>query len=316
MAPINSAIRSRRTSLSIEETKPLTIYSRTDADLFKTDHYQDEDYTPSSSAIKARSTQVSLIPSSRDSKTTTSLIAETQCELETSLGVLRRNTPRSVSRSPCVSDIKLRKMLLCHPDNEWHAEVVKEFRYLLRDRFGIHLVSDNTDNWRDFAESVGEKFTDLVIILSPGLLELCKAYEDETCDRSEFEKLLQKRKYKYTPCVAMKKLQSLIQHNPHICQFTLHFVLLYPDTSLVDDFLNIYSFLQRGSSYFVCDLYVRVNTSRQSRLIIQRYKDNLRELVLRLKGITENDTQWDEIDMIISDESFGQALLHKFTQDF
>lgn len=302
MAPINSRIRSRRASLSIEETKPLTIYSRADSDLFKADQYQREDYTASSSAVKARPTQVSLTISSRDSKTTTSLIAETPRLRETNLEVLRntpirvlRNTSRVVSHSQWVSDIKPEKMLLYHPDDQWHVDIVKELRHLLRDRFGIHLLTDNTDNWRDFAESVGERFTDLVIILSPGLLELCKAYEDKTCGRSEFEKLLQKRKYRYTPCVAMKKLQSLIQHNPHTCQINLQFVLFYPDSSLLDEFLNIYSFLQRGSTYFICDLHVRENAFRQSRLMVRRYKDNLRELVLRLKGVTENDTQWDEI---------------------
>ena len=176
---------------------------------------------------------------------------------------------------------KTNKMLLYHPDHQSHVAAVEKLRNLLRNSFGIHLSVGTHSNWRDFAESAGKQFTNIVIVLSPRLLELCKAYEDKAVGlENKFETLRKERCYEYIPCVAMKTLQTLTQENPDKCMFSLHFVLFGSDSFLLEDFKSIYDFLKRIASTFDYKLLDDSADLGENGFL----KASLEQLILRLRG--------------------------------
>ena len=185
---------------------------------------------------------------------------------ETSLNVFKKNRE---------------KMFLYHPDNPEHEDKVDKIRSVLHAR-DIILCNDKYDNWRDFAETAGKEFPEIVIILSEGLLKLCKAYENKANGHvNDFDVLRQQRNYEYTPCVAMKKLQTLIQENPDSCPFSLHLVSFECDDDLIEDFLNLYDCLKRTSCWAYYNLYISTSNITEQKV----HRRNLKRLIKALNGL-------------------------------
>ena len=208
---------------------------------------------------------------------------------------------------------KPQKMLLFHPDNQYHESAVQELCKLLQDTFDIHLV-DSATNWRDFAESAGKAFTEIIFIVSQGLLRVCKAYRDERVDRETFDDLIQQRRYEYAPCVVLHKLQILIQDSPDSCRFSLHLVSFKSDNYLVEVFLNEFDFLKRYSYCYKYNLCLKENIEDEEMETVKPDRKSLKELILRLRGISKHDTQYLEVNEIVLNGKFGQSFFQTLLQ--
>ena len=179
------------------------------------------------------------------------------------------------------AEIKREKMLLYHPDNTQHENKVDELHSVLH-AYDICLLTDTTVNWRDFAEAVGKEFTEVVIILSTGLFDLCKAYEDKALGHdNDFDVLRQTRNFEYIPCVAMKKLQTLIQENPDRCPLSVHIVSFERGDNLFEEFQDLYCFLKRNARCFYYNLCFGANNIKEQRI----HEENIRRLISGLKGM-------------------------------
>lgn len=108
-------------------------------------------------------------------------------------------------------------MLVFHPDSDRHSENVEKL-ILCLEKFNI-CVNDRPEhpfwNWRDFAEKVGEEYEDVIVVLSNGLIELCKLYRKKgnnlSVHNKRWNELFEQRHGEYIPCVVFDKLRTLVQ---------------------------------------------------------------------------------------------------------
>ena len=195
------------------------------------------------------------------------------------------------------------KMLLAHPDNPNHESAIREFSQILQDKFGIHLV-ESAVNWRDFAESAASKFKEIVIIMSPGLLNICKAYKEHNFDREKFESMLKVRNYEYIPCIVLQKLQYFIEDNPNDLSVAIHLVSISCDINSMDIFLDEFDFLKRYRYCYLYKLYLKNNASES----LQLNKEKLMQMIIRLKGNKEKDILHLTTNSSVSYAAAGQSL--------
>ena len=140
-------------------------------------------------------------------------------------------------------------MVLAHPDTIKHVNDVDDLVTCLEmhDIRAHNRPEVQFQNWRDFAEKVGEEYQDVVIILSRGLIELCEIYKSkgrtlsvnignvtgtssysnkhldykQKCEE-RWNGLLEQRNGEYIPCVALDKLRTVIQDKRS--EVRIHFV--------------------------------------------------------------------------------------------
>lgn len=163
-------------------------------------------------------------------------------------------------------------------------------------------------NWRDFAEMAGKDYTEIVFIMSPLLLQLCKTFLPRFSDRERFEDLRRKRHYDLIPCVVLNKLQTLVQDNAQNCNFSVHLVSLGSDTSLSEEFLNTFDFLKRCSNCFIYCLSELQTVETNQEISVRLHKTDLKHLLRRLKGLTEDEAWNSGIDLAFSNQNFGTEL--------
>ena len=169
-------------------------------------------------------------------------------------------------------------MLLYHPDSPEHEYKIESLCSVLQANH-VNVCKDGADNWRDFAEMAGSEYPEIIIILSEGLLKLCKAYENKSNSQgNNFDVLRQQRKYDYIPCVAMKKLQTLIQENPANCPFSLHFVSFRCGKDMFQNFRDLYGFLKS----IKCCFYYNIYTNNDDTKEIKIHTQNLKRLITAL----------------------------------
>ena len=197
----------------------------------------------------------------------------------------------------------LLKMLLAHPDTPIHERAIREFSQILQDKFGIHLV-ESAVNWRDFAESAASSFKEIVIIMSPGLLNICKAYKEHNFNRERFESMLKVRKYEYIPCIVLQKLQYFIEDNPNDLSVAIHLVSFSRDIDSMDIFLDEFDFLKR---YRCCYLY-KLCLNDDASESLQLNKDKLMQMIIRLKGNGEQDILHLTTNSSVSHAAAGRSL--------
>lgn len=161
-------------------------------------------------------------------------------------------------------------------------------------------------NWRDFAEMAGTRYTEIVFVMSPRLLQLCRTFPNKFSDPEGFEALRRERHYDLIPCVVLEKLRTLIQENAQNCNFSVHLVSLDSDNSLSKEFLNMFDFLKRCPNCFPYHLseFNRVETIQE--FSVQLNKTDLKQLLRRLKGLTEDEMWNSGIDLAI--QTFGMEL--------
>lgn len=178
----------------------------------------------------------------------------------------------------------------------------------------IHDKSVNTTtvypnaNWRDFAEMAGTRYTEIVFIMSPRLLQICSTFTNRAIDPDGFEALRRERHYDLIPCVVLEKLQTLIQENAQNCNFSVHLVSLGWDSSLSEEFLNTFDFLKRCSNCFIYSLSELHTVETNEEITVRLNKTDLKQLLRRLKGMTEDEAWNSGIDLAVSNQNFGTEL--------
>ena len=232
-------------------------------------------------------------------------IAGIQSEIESLLTPFQRNN-ETENKFLQLARQNSEKMLIYHQENECHIDAVSELQNL-SEAFGVKLVTNGDLNWRDFAEMAGRKFTEIVIVMSVGLFQICKSYKykNEFSNQKIFEKLLKERHYEYVPCVVMDKLQILIQENPENCNFSVHFVSLQSDCNLTEEFINTFDFLKRGSNCFSYKLNLNDSENSDKDNSVQLDRKCLVTLLSRLKGVTEGEDIYSQIETAVSSRDFG-----------
>lgn len=169
-------------------------------------------------------------------------------------------------------------------------------------------------NWRDFAEMAGTDYTEIVIVISSGLLQLCKLFQNKSSDKEQLEAFKRERNYELIPCVVLQKLQTLIQDNPNTTSFSVHFVSFDPDSYLTEEFLNTFNFLRRCSNCYSYCLSINFKNNTNGDTSLELNKTDLKLLLWRLKGLSEDDVEFHDINTEISDETFGTELGHALYQ--
>ena len=110
-------------------------------------------------------------------------------------------------------------MLLCHVDDTNHS-VIENIKMTLHEH-GVQLHDNQCNNWRDFAESAVDEYSEIVMIMSEELCQLCNDFNSR---RPPDEALLERRHFQNIPCIVMEKLKTLLQDNPERESFFLHLV--------------------------------------------------------------------------------------------
>lgn len=158
-------------------------------------------------------------------------------------------------------------LLLSHPEkNKTFCKKVNEIIFAIQyvsvaDK-SEELASNITKNWKGFAETVLDTYNVLIILLSPGMNQLCNCPEG-VID----ENLLLERCYEYIPVILLQKLQTMLQQNPRKPEYSVYLIALDCNAGegdqLVEDFLkshdcishrdNVSSFVIHGTSIFSPD---------------------------------------------------------------
>ena len=249
----------------------------------------------------------------------------------------RGNEPRLLARARQKSE----KMLVYHPDDKDHMKCIAELKELCKQQ-GVLLVDEEpsitdqnfriddnitsngssmTDqkdcfgqspglraNWRDFAEKAGTEYTEVVIVLSRGLYEICEAYRDRSLDKEALNALRKERQYDIVPCVVLQKLQTLIQENPYTDSFSVHIISFETDTKLIEKFCNTFNFLKRFRNCYAYTLSSTYDNQTNNMHSGRLNNADLKLLLQRLKGLAENEDSYSVIDTAVSNQNFGSDL--------
>lgn len=142
-------------------------------------------------------------------------------------------------------------MLLFHPDSKEHMRRVNLFSQTLLNNYGIYLVSRNTENWQDFAESVFVKYRTVVFVISKGLFELCHNYIHL---KQISHKLLIERNQEIVPCIALEKIHTLMKMGQVPVDVSLHVVVFDDQKDVLQKFLIDHPYLCHIENRFFHDL--------------------------------------------------------------
>ena len=239
------------------------------------------------------------------------------------------------------ASLKSEKMLVYHPDDIYHTKCIAELQELC-EQLNVSLEADEQSstevdtcidenmacsvssemdpidyfgestklhaNWRDFAEKAGTEYTEIVIVLSRGVYEICEAYRDRSTEKEALNALRRTRQYEIIPCVVLQKLQTLIQENPDTQSFSVHIISFETDSTLIEEFLSTFDFLKRcRHCYTYCltaTLDYQTNPGSFGRLNVS----DLKLLLRRLKGLSEYEEGYSAIDTAFSNQNFGSSL--------
>ena len=228
------------------------------------------------------------------------LFSGTQSASETLMTLNYQCNDNSNERFVQIAKQTSEKMLLFHNDSNDHVKAINTLQEL-GNHCGIQLVTEGALNWRDFAEMAGSHFTEIVIILSLKLLQLCTFYKQQSKDRDRilFENLLKERHYENIPCVVLHKLQILTQQTIGSCTFSVHIVSFETDNDLVEEFIKTFDFLKRGSNCFVYNFSLTIPANKHQDSHTEINEKCLHLLLSRLKGVTENDELDSQIEEAI-----------------
>lgn len=230
--------------------------------------------------------------------------------------------------------LRREKMLVFHPDDRYHEACITKLRDF-SEQFELLLVPDiptdtelNTDadvneemhfvngtsgiraNWRDFAEKAGTDYTEIVIVMSRGLYQICEAYRNKTSEKDALDALRRERQYEIIPCIVLQKLQTLIQESPETDSFSIHIISFETDTTLIEEFLYTFDFLKRYTYCFIYCLPAMYKDQTGHDNSVGLNVADMELLLRRLKGLTEYEEGYSAIDTVFLNQNCGRELSH------
>lgn len=133
------------------------------------------------------------------------------------------------------------KILLWYPDHSKHDRNVVTMQSVLS-KSGINIINASSENHRDFVTLIGREYTDIVIVVSDDLCQMC-------------QEILTPSKCDNTLNDVMEKLRCLTIEQPGRRDFTVHIVSMENEENtginLVLRLFQVYQFILSTKNYFV-----------------------------------------------------------------
>ena len=111
-----------------------------------------------------------------------SFISEKHCEEKELLEVTTLNNTIEPNRHPNLGEPKHDILLIYYPDNDKHINKVNKLKNILQDNFGAHVVFPFSTSSEVFSRSKSSEYTDIIIVISEGLYDVCKNYRVKATD--------------------------------------------------------------------------------------------------------------------------------------